>query len=292
MSKEILKTLEIATEINSTLLSNNGFPYYDLMLNSRQRGYVSASNVVFYTENEDILNNFNTLVNKRETTIEDEKQFFLENKKNLMTLQDAKKISTEMRHPLSMAYNHLMSDKEGTIAKAIYGSAHLIVEDKVLIFYQSGLGLDSILRNDSSFEEKYEEIQKKLKKMYDNGDIKPDGEIIEGADKKLINNLNGFFYYQNNEYQKNIGNILKEFKRELTKDINMETSFVNNNLNVEFKLKNSIIKLEIPKEKSEGIRIFQNGAIGIYKDINQLIIEVYKRINEDNINQFVKKIKV
>lgn len=218
MKKE--KALEKFTEVRYFLTSQNGYPIFDLMLPLKEKGFVSASNIIFYTEESRKIKEFNQL-----RTREQQLEFFKENPQYLHDLSELRNKGLQlMSNKESMAFYHLNTPTrlEKTLKEHFYGILHLMLEDKIVLFETYNItsfeGLDEepidfsyVLKDknkliDLNEEKHYMHLQKELKSLYEQEKIKPVGQLTGKSFKKVKKVLEEKMYYKFEEMEKNSNN--------------------------------------------------------------------------------------
>lgn len=278
-------TIERADSFNAVLMTQNGFPIYDIMVPSNP-GYCRASGMAFYTENEDVLKKFQDLDTK------ERKEFLLDHPEHISSVQDILKQSPEMNHPMPLAYNHLVDAFEQTVRKGNYGSAHLIEGDKLMIFHQTKVFhiTDFKINNHKEFNDLYDSMQSMIEKAYKEGKISPDG-IVSGKALERLKAKNPDMFKEMTEYQEKALDILKSFKRELLEHCKLVYDKGENlAINMEINYKSYIIN--IPPKSKDDVKLTMNNHIQDFSNINDLIVEVYKDYSQNKLNNFMKKMKM
>ena len=218
MKKE--KALEKFTEVQYFLTSQNGYPVFDLMLPLKEKGYVGASNIVFYTEETKKIKEFNQL-----RTQEDQQNFFKENLQYIHNLSELTKNGLQlMTNKESMAFYHMNTPThlEKTLREHFYGVLHLMLNDKIVLFEthspnsfkganEENIDFSYVLKDqykliDLNEEKHYMHLQKELKALYEQGKIKPVGQLIEKSFTKVKKVLENKMYYKFEEMEKNSNN--------------------------------------------------------------------------------------
>lgn len=278
-------TIEKADSFNAVLMTQNGYPVYDIMVPSNP-GYCRASGLAFYTEDEKTLKEFSDL------DTEKRKEYAINHPDSIKYVTDIFKNSKEMTHPMPLAYNHLIFDFEGTIMKGYYGCTHLVEGDKLLIFHQNKVFSKTGYRLDNrkEFNDLYEEIQNLTIKAYKEGIITPDGEI-QGKALERLKSRNPEIFKEMTKYQAKILDVLKSFKNELLEDCKL-TYEKEDWLKVNIQINNKNYVVNIPKTNKENLKLTMNENIQEFKDAHELIVEVYKDFSNQKLNSFMKKIKI
>lgn len=206
MSKEeqfietISKLSEKVSEIRVNCLSKNGYPIFDLMIPSypsdgyggRLSGYISASGISFYTEDEKVLSQFNKALDYN--NVKDAIEFMKLNPQTIQRTQDIKTMDGSEQ----LAFGHLINERsrQETLKRGYYGVAHLVLEDKVVVFRQGDPKISSIFKSDKDLNDPIElnKAQQTLYQLWEEEKIKPE-IIFEGlAAKRLKQALNGSSY--------------------------------------------------------------------------------------------------
>ena len=103
--------IEKADDFSAVLMTENGYPVYDIMVPSTQN-YCSASGMAFYTEDDKLLKEFSSL------DTQERKAYLIANPQYVKNIIEIFKESPEMNHPMPLAYNHLLPDFENTVNRA------------------------------------------------------------------------------------------------------------------------------------------------------------------------------
>ena len=264
---KLTKLLNKTEEINQNLYSLDGYPIFDLMQASNEQGYITSTGYSFYCEIEDVnsklasINNFLN-VEKAKEFIKEQSQYILENHK----------IPT-MTNQQVLAFNHLTSkDINRTFDKKIYGSAHLILDDKILIFFQNNpvINLNHL---DLTQPENLQSYQNHLLHLYKNKMIKPDCEFTGIATQKIKNNI-----YKTSS--KNIINLLlylKEFFNEFNINANIS---IKDNKTTTLDIDGNVNTI---KELSEGNFLFNE----IEKNKSQIVEFLYENHVHNKFKKFL-----
>lgn len=278
-------TIEKTDNFSAVLMTNNGYPVYDIMIPSRP-GYCSASGLAFYTEDEEMLKKFSKL------DTEERKEYALKHSENIKTVSDIFLHSSEMRHPMPLAYNHLVYAFEETVKKGNYGCTHLIEGNKLLIFHQSSVFHKTGYKLDSKkdFNDLYTEIQNLVAKAYKEGTITPDGEI-HGKALERLKAKNPEIFKEMSKHQSATLDILKSFRNELLDQCKL-TYNKEESLIVNLEINNKNYKISIPKSKKELLSLNINEEEQLFPNVHELIIEIYNSVNQNKLNSFMKKLKV
>lgn len=277
--------LDKADSFNAVLMTQNGFPVYDIMVPSTP-GYCRASGLAFYTEDEEVLKKFNDYDTKQR------KQFLLENPDYIQNVEKILKNAPEMNHPMPLAYNHLVYNFEQTVKNGNYGSAHLLENDKLLIFHQSQVFHKTGFKisEHKDFNELYDSMQTMLYKAYKEGKITPDGSV-SGKALQRLKAKNPAMFKEMTPYQEQTLEILKSFKNELLESCKLSydkgDSLV---INMQINQKNYVI--DIPQNDKELLTLTINEAPCKFKNIHNVVVDIYKDYSENKLNTFIKKIKI
>lgn len=218
MKKE--KALEKFTEVQYFLTSQNGYPIFDLMLPLKEKGYVGASNIVFYTEEIKKIKEFNQL-----RTQEQQLAFFKENIQHIYDFSELKNNGLQlMSNKESMAFYHMNTPTrlEKTLREHFYGVLHLMLNDKIVLFEtysasslkgfaEEPIDFSYVLKDkhkliDLNEEKHYMHLQKELKSLYEQEKIKPVGQLTGKSFKKVKKVLEEKMYYKFEEMEKNSNN--------------------------------------------------------------------------------------
>lgn len=278
-------TIENADSFNAVLMTQNGYPVYDVMVPSKP-GYCRASGLAFYTEDEAVLKSFQDLDTKQR------KEFLLNHPEHLMSVQDILKHSPEMYHPMPLAYNHLVYSFQDTVKKGHYGSAHLIEGDKLLIFHQSQVFHKTgfKINEHKEFNELYDSMQNMLYKAYKQGRITPDG-TISGKALQRLKAKNPDMFKEMTQYQEQALEVLKSFKHELLESGKLSYD-KGESLVVNLQIKNKNYVIDIPAKDKELLTLSINDNPSKFKNINDVVVDIYKDYSENKLNSFIKKIKM
>lgn len=287
--------------VDSYLCSVDGDIVYDLMQHTyRDNGYGQkllywgASGNVFYTKDETVLKELNEL--RSNGDIEKIKEFLTNNQKDIHSLEELKKNGVKlMKEKEFHAFRHLSTPEacKDTLKNNNYGCAHLIEDDKILIFYQNHLSIKDVCTNKNlNIQKNYQASQEGLLKAYKAGKIEPDGELTGGALDKVMNSLLDMNYVSLSKYQKEMVLLLQEFNDNILVNTSLHTKIDNNKHIASFTHVKKTIKVEIPKEKNDEFIIQSNGSSTNVKKVADLLSYINKEVSEQNVNSFLKKRKI
>lgn len=277
--------IEKADNFTAILLTQNGYPVYDIMVPTNP-GYCRASGTAFYVEDDKVLKDFKNLNTK------ERKEFLLENEQYIKKVDDIFKTSPEMRHPMPLAYTHLINDFEGTVKKGNYGCTHLIEDGKLLIFHQNEVFYKTGYKRDieKNFIELYDEISTLVSKAYKEGKITPEGEI-SGNGLARLKAKNPSIFKEMNAYQSNILEIIKSFKNEML-DVCRLTYDKEDDVIVHLEINQNSYDINIPKEKKQLISYSLDDKKTEFKNVHDLIVGLYSEVSNKKLNNFIKKQKL
>lgn len=283
-NKKLLTMIDKATQVSVNLTSSNGFPIFDLMVESYQAGYVSASGLVFYTEDKEVLKQYKEIA--RTSGIESLKTYFKENLDKMSFLSDLKLNGLkEMTHSEQLAFHHLSSKQafKETLKKKIYGAVNLIENGEVLIF-----ALSHAAQLDLSIPTQYSAFQNKLLYEYHNNDIKPEVIIKGKAAEKIIEAIQG-----------NPKNILNDFQKEKYFLLIDFTNLMGNNIKLvdhekgyaiaEISVGLEKIQVDLPRHKNEGFSVSFKDKTSSSTNIATVLHTINNYIGEIKIENFMEK---
>lgn len=300
-----MKIPKNVTEINSVTMSTGGYPVFDLMCPSypsdghggRLSGYVSASGIAWYTEDDKLLKEFSKIRMGKDSTTEDELKFI---EKHSECLIEYHKIKI-MDHHAKMAYSHLSSEesRKETFAKKYYGVAFLVSDDKFLIFHQGNPEIREFFNScDMTKKSEVKRAQLHLLEVYQAGKIKPEGEITDGAFFKLQEEMKDFVITKISEKEhvmKKEMSFLVDFSNEF--NIKMDMKYIDKStIIITLEQNQPSIDYEIKRNDENKLEIKNEGS-KVWKEIkfNDLLTTIHNdsKIVEESIHNFVmKKIKL
>lgn len=278
-------TIEKADSFTAVLMTQNGYPVYDIMVPSTP-GYCRASGIAFYVEDDKILKEFEDL------DTEERKLFLISKPEYIKPVQDIFKYSPEMRHPMPLAYNHLLYDFERTIKMGNYGCTHLIDEGKLLIFHQNEVFHKAgyKLNSQKDFNELNDEIEALVFKQYKEGSIKPDGEV-SGKALERLKAKNPVIFKEMTQYQAKTLEVIKSFKNELLDSCRL-TYDKEEYLVIHMEINKNVYDINVAKESKEMLSYSSNGKKEEFKNVHDLIVSLYSAISNNKLNNFIKKAKI
>jgi hypothetical protein len=293
MSKKHEKTLINFVQLTPNYTSENGYPIFDLMVNSSQPGYVGASNVVFYSEDDKKVSELIEVMHDKEKA----RQFLEENITDVSMLQDLHKVGIkEMDYSAQLAFRNL-SGKGGVKAalkKVTYGTAHLVRNGEMLIFHQSKSPVASLFggygeKKDMSSLESYTNMQTELGRLYDSGKAKPEATIKGKAFEKLFKEMNGMEYHKLNDYQKDNFLMFQEFAQ--TIEITMKGD-MKDTPKIIFGYGNKTLEITLPANKTEDFVVSGFKTPLAIKEAADVLYFVNFEIAQDKVAKFMEKRKV
>ncbi len=278
-------TIEKADSFNAVLMTENGFPIYDVMVPTRD-GYCSASSIVFYTEDENLLKEFKDL------STEKRKEFLYNHPESVKTLNEVFSYSKEMHHPMPLAYNHLLYDFERTIRQGNYGCTHLIKDNELLIFHQSSLFARTgyKINNHKEFNDLYDELEKLVVTEYKEGKIQPDG-VIKGKAVERLKSKNPEIFKELSKYQDNVLDVVKTFKYELLDHCRL-TYDKSDDLIIHLEVNEIKYDIKVPKNAKENIELICNHEREELKNVTELIDNIYEKVTHNRLTNFKAKMKI
>lgn len=224
------------TEINAYAISKNGYPIYDFMIpyypdnghGQKLSGYVKASGIAFYTEDESVLKEYRNLKNKNLgenesslSRLKEEIDFLNGLTKYLKKSYDIETMDSKAM----MAFSHLSDEKsrKESFKKGYYGIAFLNDGNSLMIFPQNHPSLGSVFNEDLNDSEKFHQAQKKLLNAYQEKLIEPETKITNGAYQKLKKELKDFLTPHSSEHPlfEEIA-LLKAFKKDYATQMDIE----------------------------------------------------------------------
>lgn len=277
--------IEKADDFSAVLMTENGYPVYDIMVPSTQN-YCSASGMAFYTEDDKLLKEFSNL------DIKERKAYLIANPQYVRSVIDIFKESPEMNHPMPLAYNHLLYDFEGTVKKGYYGCTHLISDGELLIFHQSQVFQKTGYKLDSrkSFSDLNEELESLVANAYKQGTITPEGKI-SGKALERLKSKNPDIFKEMSQYQNDTLYILKSFKNELLDTCRL-TYEKKEDLLIHLEINNKVYDITVPKEFKQALFLSVKNVHQEFKNIQEVIISIYGEITSNKLNSFIKKSKI
>lgn len=283
-NQNITKLIDKITEVRINLTSNNGFPIFDLMIERSQPGFITASNVVFYTENKALIDKFTEAEKKG---IEEIKKFFKDNPNEMSFLSDLRKNNIkEMTHEEDLAFRHLFTKKSftHTLKAKYYGVSHLIENNEVLIFanYHSN-------DRELATEIGYANFQNHLMTLYNEGKIKPEAIIKDNAAKQIIDVIrektNSFEF---NDYQKENYLLLVDFSTVIGTTVKLGKT-ENNQPIIEMKAGLETIEISLPKQKNEDFTVKYRDKETVTKNLSNTLYTINSHISDTKVEKFIER---
>lgn len=285
--------------LDNYLGTQNGYPVYDLMQETyRTNGYNQkllgwgASGVVFYTEDETLLEKLHDVRTK--DNLELLKQFLLENTKCLKLLSEVEKHSPTMNDKQYLAFKHLR-DKEhiaNTLKNGFYGAAHLIEDDKLLVFRQNGLYMRDFVENkDLNTATSYNKMQLELRRLYNENKIQPECELTSGAFKKVSEHLFNISPKLSN-YQKDTVLLLTQFNQTILPEVFMANETVDSAPAVMFKNNSIKMIVVLPENKKEQFKVEADGNIRLFNNVPDLLKHINEEFSNSKVLSFLKRNKM
>lgn len=285
MNNKYKKIIENADDFSAVLMTQNGFPVYDIMSPTKP-GYCSASGLAFYVEDEKVLKEFEQLHEK------ERKEFLIANTQYVQTIGEIFKASPEMRHPMPLVYNHLLYAFEDTVKKGNYGCTHLLEDGKLLVFHQGQVFNQTGYKIDTKkpFNDLYDEIENLVAKAYKAGKIMPEGEI-SGKALDRLKSKNPVVFKQMSKHQNKTLDVLKSFKHELLDSCQL-TYDKEEDLVVHIKINQNSYDVTVPKTAKEAMSYSNNSVKQEFKNIHDLIVSLYSEVSNKKLNNFISKAKI
>lgn len=278
-------TIEKADNITAVLMTENGYPVYDIMVPSKP-GYCTASGLAFYTEDEKMLKEFSEL------RTEEQKQYLLSHPDSIVHVHELFQKIPEMRHPMPLAYNHLLNDFEKTIRHGNYGCTHFIESDKLHVFHQNQVFHKTgyKINNHKETNELYDEIETLVAKLHKSGEIVADG-VISGKALERLKARNPEVFKEMTKNQAQVLDILKSFKNELLDHCRL-TYDKGQEFIIHIEINNKSYDVTVPAKAKQSLSLTIDNDKKDFKNIHDLIVVVYEEISKNKLQHFIKKMKV
>jgi hypothetical protein len=295
------KIIEKTVSVEKYLCSIDGDYVHDLM----QKIYVDnghgqklerwgASGNVFYTKDEAVVKELNKI--RYDGDLVKLKEFLITHQEDIHELQDLYQKGLKLMNDKELlAFNHLSSPENAkdTLKNNHYGCAHLVEDNKILIFYQNQMAIRDFCNNKNlNIQKNYAEAQEALLKAYKAKKIEPDGKFVGSAVDKVMNSLLDMNYLSLSKHQKEMLLLLTEFNDSVLVDTKFHTKIENNKHIASFKQGEQNLKVEIPKEKNEEFIVSSNGTTTNIKKLADLLSYVNTEISQQNVNNFLQKRKM
>lgn len=276
-------------EINSYCFSKNGYPVYDLMVKGDARdpsgarldGYISASGTIFYTENDFILENFKKVHDGGDIkkTLE-----FIKNSIGCVMMSSDVPV---MDGNEQLAYSHLSSPAtvKDTLKKSYYGAAHLVLEDKVLVFHQNKKGLSDFFSPPVDLNDpvKYRKLQKTIAQKYEAGELLPEATLTGKAFERVKNSLSP-------EINHVLGGLLEKIEN-MKEEFNLDFKMITPDNMIIIKTKDGGKLLAIGRNEKEEIEIADFFGNTVMKDETDALVKVYNDVMAQKELDFFKRVR-
>jgi predicted nucleic acid-binding protein len=287
--------------LDNYLCSVDGDRIYDLMQvvyadngHGQKLERWGASGTVFYTKDEKLAKQAKEISYNND--LEKTKEFLTQNKEHLYQLQDLYAKGLKLMNDKEFhAFKHLSSPElsKDTLKNNTYGCAHLIEDDKILIFYQNHISIREFCNNKNlNIQKNYHEAQAALLKAYKAGKIEPDGQFVGGAVDKVMNSLLDINFVNLSKYQKEMVLLLTEFNDSILVDTKFHTKIEKNKHIASFTQGEKTIKVEIPESKEQDFVVSSDGEIENIRKLSKLLSYVNKEIAQEKVNTFLKRKKM
>lgn len=245
--------------LSNVMTSGNGFPIYDIMV-PLKIGFVTSSQVAFYTEDKDKLSEF--LVVKDKLSPQEMSGWILNNLNDFFHIHDIKNNYGELSSGESLAYNHMKSVEslKEMYKENNFGVANFIERDdikghKVYVFHQSNGVISGEFQKSKKSKGEVYESQEYIKRKFELGKIKPEFIFTGVIAQKIVDNfelsygLKGDIVKEGAEYE--LLMVVKGYLQELNIVGANVTSSNNGGLFINVRLSNNDpnIGLSVDKDK-------------------------------------------
>ena len=285
------------TEVRAVTTSKHGYPLFDFFV-PRGSGYVGASGIAFYSENESLVNEFSELcddIDNRDFKDKTKFQnFFNKHPDTLVEYNEISRTIGVMDQGESLAFGHLTGEKsrKETLKAGYYGALHLIIEEEVLIFRDKPL-----IQGDLNEPKNFTATQEALQKKYQEGKIKPE-VIFKGiAARQIIDSLGATPVYKMTPHAKELHAILEEFSNVIgnyTKVAMLSEKKLDSFVLMTQDNEPIIIEHATPKKYI----VWQNNneeketVIKEYTNLADTLKDIVDKITENKIQKFLKRKKI
>jgi hypothetical protein len=279
-------------EINTYVKSKNGYPIYDLMKNSSQPGYLSASGLVFYTEDEDKLTEFKNLNDVRQN-MDALKEFIRHNPENFTEYSKVVNEIGTMDNQEALAFGHLISEKNRKEAfkYGYYGAAFIEQDNQYLIFGKKGYEVSQLIKSDLNNIDNFNNLQAVLRRLYQNGEIKPECIFSGKAYERLKSTIENVPFFQMDKKSRNLFEVLSSFKQSVQPQ--MEIVYNYHDSQPEFEISNPGMKNLIIKTRDKQYELAsEEKGVMQYKNIADLLKEINQTIASTDVEKFISRLKM
>jgi len=294
------RAIEKTVSMDNYLVSIDGDLIFDLMQNTtRDNGYGQklpywgASGNVFYTKDEALKKEAKEVSFSGD--IEKVKEFLINNKDNIHELDVLKQNGLKIMNDKQIkSFKHLSTSElaKDTLKNGHYGCAHLIEDNKVLIFFQNQLPIREYFEKNLTIPKYYREAQEALVKAYKANKVKPECELTDGALDKVMNSLLDIHFNKLSQNQKDMVLLLQEFNNNVLTNSSFNTEIVDLKHIATFKKGSNTINIEIPTNKGEEFVIDYNKKETKVTKISELLSFVNNELAQQDVNNFLKKRKI
>lgn len=295
MMNKPLKSIENwLEEVNCYVTSKNGYPVYDLMKNSSKAGYLSASGLVFYSEDEEKITEFKQIIDTDLRKNKETLQQFIEN--NPENFKDYSDISREigiMDNKESLAFGHLLTEKtrKETFKNGFYGATFIEHDNQYLIFRSNHTEVRQLAKSDINDIDNFNHLQATLKRLYQNGEIQPECVFSGKTYERLKSSMENVPFFQMDKKNKNLFEVLSSFRQSVQPQI--EIIYQYENQQPQFKISNPGMKDLIVRTKDKQYELSDGeNESNQYKNIADLLKEINQTIASVHVEKFISRLKM
>jgi hypothetical protein len=293
MNKSLENIENWLEEVNSYVTSKNGYPVYDLMKNSSRAGYLTASGLVFYSEDEEKLSEFKQIINTDLRKNKENLQKFIKN--NSQSFREYNDVSREigiMDNKEALAFGHLLTEKtrKETFKNGFYGASFIEHENQYLIFRSNHAEIRQIANSDINDIDNFNHLQATLKRLYQNGEIKPECIFSGKTYERLKSSMENIPFFQMDKKNKNLFEVLSSFRQSVQPQI--EIVYQYENQQPQFKISNAGMKDLIVRIKDKQYELEGEKEANQHKNIADLLKEINQTIASVHVEKFISRLKM
>jgi hypothetical protein len=293
MNKSLENIENWLEEVNSYVTSKNGYPVYDLMKNSSRAGYLTASGLVFYSEDEEKLSEFKQIINTDLRKNKENLQKFIKN--NSQSFREYNDVSREigiMDNKEALAFGHLLTEKtrKETFKNGFYGASFIEHENQYLIFRSNHAEIRQLANSDINDIDNFNHLQATLKRLYQNGEIKPECIFSGKTYERLKSSMENIPFFQMDKKNKNLFEVLSSFRQSVQPQI--EIVYQYENQQPQFKISNAGMKDLIVRIKDKQYELEGEKEANQHKNIADLLKEINQTIASVHVEKFISRLKM
>lgn len=291
--------IDSVLEVKNHLFSENGYPIYDLMIANPHdlTGYPKISSVIFYTENDVVLNEFLNIHKNQD--LYSIKEFLKHNPQCVNKVSEFKKVGLkEMSYPMYMAFKNLLTVEKvnHTYQHNSYGIANLMINNEILIFnHTTSTPIQQLLsklatQKSATIKEKYAFLQEGLSILFTKNLIQPETKIIGKAFNKVMPLLAQLKNYTFNHHQEETIRLVTDLAKFIVPYFDMRViEKTPGNYYIDFLYESKKIEVSLPREKDAAFEFITEKETRPMKDIvnllyffNQYLYDV--KVAHDNLH--------